>query len=476
MKSKLLTGNAIRSSHIRPKFLGLSIIAGTVILQGCPFDPNGIPGTTPYEQNHWLVAEDVGKFAAYHGVTCALENGDHPIKIIESLPFPSYISNATVVLNGWDLSYREKDHHVLGLGGAIYDIQFTADTGGAKSLSWEAIGALSDSNFDDGYSFCYRYTAFGWNEAELDITVDDDDTGNDFVNTNNSNDTALKTISGFIENSAFDPSDEVAVLPRGFVLAWGKGNELIDFIDDILRGSESAFSPKTALALLADPRLVDLETDRAERNDTAEVDQDSATLLFGPSDHHILQLAHNRRMTENFVYAGKRYDGEFRPNLPSNLRRGGLAYGGFVSWETQTILKDNDTRRDYAAGELVSALGGADIKYLEPPFNVLPREDSSFCGTVSAKTITETHEIRNIPYEYAIPVLTGWDIGYLCKDHHITKAGISILDFEYTKQPGQSTGTLVYTVESIVNDKDFQHANYMNHAISILGVVGDPPQ
>ena len=57
------------------------------------------------------------------------------------------------------------------------------------------------------------------------------------------------------------------------------------------------------------------------------------------------------------------------PSLPTSASH---VDSGFVSWETSTILKDNDDRRDQAFGEVVSGLAGTDVGVVQPPFSDLP--------------------------------------------------------------------------------------------------------
>src|SRR4029077_764291 len=93
---------------------------------------------------------------------------------------------------------------------------------------------------------------------------------------------------------------------------------------------------------------------------------------------------------------------------------------GFASWNTYTIFKDDDTRRDYTFGELVSGLGGNDVGVVEPPYSILPLDHCWFCGVVGGSTADENFVIEHIPYEFAIPMLTGWDLWYGdSSDHHV---------------------------------------------------------
>ena len=63
----------------------------------------------------------------------------------------------TVYQNGYDLQYLSSDHHVVGLGSAIYNIHTLNNI-----LFWDAGGVISDHNGDDDYRWCYAYTVVAW--------------------------------------------------------------------------------------------------------------------------------------------------------------------------------------------------------------------------------------------------------------------------------------------------------------------------
>jgi hypothetical protein len=97
-------------------------------------------------------------------------------------------------------------------------------------------------------------------------------------------------------------------------------------------------------------------------------------------DHNVLQLAYNLDYGERFAEHDKKYAQMAgtscctltNPTLPSAANNADV----FVTWDSKTIFKDDDLRRDYNNAELVSALGGADVGVMQPPFAILPREDA----------------------------------------------------------------------------------------------------
>jgi len=84
------------------------------------------------------------------------------------------------------------------------------------------------------------------------------------------------------------------------------------------------------------------------------------------------------------------------------------------------------------------------------------------------KTKPEEVVVDNIPYKYAIPMLTGWDIGYEGTDQHVKQIGIWIDEIKWT--PGDPTRTLRYKVSSMVRDNDSDPPNYFRHKVTILGL------
>ena len=74
-------------------------------------------------------------------------------------------------------------------------------------------------------------------------------------------------------------------------------------------------------------------------------------------------------------------------------------------------------------------------------------------------------KVENVPFLYAIPVLTGWQLEYPCSDHHVETIGVWIKGFSYEKAPGAATGTLFYTIESILTDDAILWAAWRRGAI-----------
>lgn len=378
---------------------------------------------TSSQQN--VVFEDPGTIIVYHGSGCAesKKSGTQDfIRVEQSLDIPRYATKATVFLNGWHLQYLNSDHHVAGLGTLIYNIGLDR----RKTLRWQAAGILSDDNFDDPYNWCYYYTVVAWNPSNINLTVDQDDgpcssvpsetrEANYFFAENKGTTTALSSFPSFLQNPNFATSKTVAILPRGFGFEWSGGD-----------------------------------------------------------DHHLLQTGYNLDHSEIFMEKRKKYYkglGDTTRDLPSQVDSV-PPDPSYVSWETYAIFKDNDTRRDYQFGEMVSGLGGNDVGVIQPPFPILPKEDMGFVGACSggpSGVQTQEFVIENVPYEYAIPMLTGWELGYGCGgDKHVKEIGVWIDEIHYDKNPGTPVGTLRYKLSSILHDdSDY---GYNRHKVAVLGL------
>lgn len=413
----------------------LVAVISVCLLADCSFEPTVLfnlipspetPVATPTEGTVNMVYEDPGTIVVFHGYACAESDRDGEevrLRLKQELKLPAYAVSATVLLNGWRVSYLYKDHHFTGFGTAIYGISRARDT-----LTWEAAGILSDKNFDDAYRWCYRYTVLGWNPAALLAVVDHADPDHIMISqgTDTNNTTALMKLSGFLPVTVLPARAPISVLPRGYGVSYGS-----------------------------------------------------------VSDHHLLQLAYNLDYSEKFAEQNKKYAQLAgtscctltNPSLPTAANYA----EGFVTWDSKTIFKDNDLRRDYVNAELVSALGGADVGVIQPPFTILPREDAGlFTTCVGGSNSPVTHDVvtEEVPFEYAVPMLTGWELAYGCDDHHVRDMGAWIERFSYTRPSGGAGGTLRHSVSTLLRDNDSNPAasTFRAHILGFkrIGSKGTP--
>ncbi len=363
--------------------------------------------------------EEPDSFAVLHGFACAKSEGKGEKDFVRMQQIVNlddildsggrYITNATVFLNGWRVDYLDEHHHLLGFGAAIVNIELDR-----FKLNWEAGGALAEDGFDSDYSWCYDFTIVAWNDNRLDMHVDHRDEENTFWNVDSyqKNTTAVHVLPNYRQNVPFVSSDTtVTVLPRAFGLAW-------------------------------------------------------------PFDYHVLQTAYNLDHSEAFVQSGRAYGDLDPPALPDGVAR---VDSESVSWDSKFILKDNKARRDFYAAEIVSIFGGTSVGVIQPPFTITPAKKIASSGGIIGSPPgegglkTEDVVIENIPFDYAIPVLSGWSLRYSDDDHHVQDIGARIESFSYEKNPGAATGTLRYTISSILDDQKNGRVTRYLHRVNILG-------
>jgi CARDB len=371
-----------------------------------------------------LVFEDPGTIIVFHGFGCAESNNDGSQNIINVLgtqDIPMYATDAMVFLNGWHLKYLHSDHNVYALGTAIRDIQFSVkpDRSG-KILNWQAAGVISDKNFDDPYNWCYFYTVIAWNSSNLNLIVDqrtitcdprDHRDANFYFAENNGTYTALSSFASFLRNPDITFGKTAVIIPRGFGFVWK-----------------------------------------------------------GSGDNNLLQIGYNLDHSEKFIEKDKNYYKKSGTETPALVDSASFVDSGFVSWETYTIYKDNNRRRDYMFGEIVSALGGNDLNVINPTYSILPKQNEHIDIVNGGGILTENVTVKHVPFRYAIPVLTGWNLEYQGDDENVKELGVWIDEMHYDKDPNVQTGTLRYTLKSIMVDKDQYPAHNVTHKATILGI------
>jgi hypothetical protein len=353
------------------------------------------------------------------------------VREMEVIP-PGY-NSGTVFLNGWRLAYRNADHHVRGLGGAIFNVTQTQNAD-QKALHWEAGGVLADDdgpgNSDDPYEWCGVYTLVFWHRnmfdwqdippqiAALPYHTDMPSEALTFVHPQGAdpgNNTARRELTGsFVGTDRSLPTN--TVLPRAFGFVGGGG-----------------------------------------------------------TDSHLMQAG-------------------FDLGIP-------IPNGDPISWTSTTLWKDNSDRIDYYGSSIVSVLSGSSVNSWHPDkvlrrwtptsdwklvANTVPLTPNTHpqstppCVGGDPKTQQVQFKIENVPFQYAVPVLSGWQLEYPCNDHHVGAIGVWIKGFSYDRAPGAATGTLFYTIESILADDAIfgTHGGEAQYKISVLGLnpTALPPQ
>ena len=393
----------------------LVLLLGSCATAGEPPHQAGIAPIEPTATPIALDIEDPGKIIIVHGSDCDESNQPDeqvPIEIPGSFALPDYANAGTVILRGWYLRYLAGDEEIQSISAVIKDINIAGN-----ELTWVARGLIRDHNFDNGYQFCYHYTVLAWNSGLVDAIVDD--ANGNFSDVTHVNElsgdetTALSVLKSHVENPGFAGKRSVAILPRGFNLTWAQR------------------VPSFFVCGLFPP------------------------FQRCPNDRELLQVAYNMDHSAAFVQTddGSRADETVR------------------AWESYFIFKDNDRRHSYSYDEHYSALAGDDVDTIVPRFSILPREDTSGCLRFDLDAVVRDVEVRDLPFDYAIPLMTGWDIGDNCSDVQIEEIGVRLENIEYEKDPAAPTGILRYRFVS-----DF---NNMGHTarfkVNILGLNGREP-
>jgi hypothetical protein len=414
----------------------LQLGLGALALLACTFEPPPagpppgprlpfgllIPPLAPLvESSSTKEFEDPGSLVAHHGIGCAeSDRSNEPVTLLvrQSQEIPSTLSHAAVILNGWHFTYLNGDHEVLGLATGLFDIQRSVRDDGSHLLEWQAFGVIRDGGYDDPFRWCYHFTVVAWDGAAYAAQVDQRDARGSIGDAQGREvpfgwQTALSFHPSFVE--AYPAGSAVAmILPRGFGFAWPERNE----------------------------------------------------------DHNLLQLAYNLDPGAPFIADGRQYSTP-SPALDGADRAGRTYY----SWDSKTVFKDNAPRRPYLTGELVSVAAGAGLEAVQPPFTIVPFEDQSGICAALVQDGLDQRRVNGLPYEVAIPVLTGWELSYGCDDAEVEEIGAWVGGFDYaaTTSELRSDGVLAYSVRTVLHDQggvDVQHSRYR---VGVLGFRKQPP-
>lgn len=175
----------------------------------------------------------------------------------------------------------------------------------------------------------------------------------------------------------------------------------------------------------------------------------------------------------------------FTANDDSHLLQFSLKYGDLFAityedgsgsdawWPYDVVFNDNSPRSDYNAAQLISVMLGDNVEVINPKFTIRARRPPNL-NIGNRARFRETVVVDNVPFEYAVPMLTGWDLGSSRSDRHVKEIGAWIESFEYTKDPSAELGTLTYTINSVFSDKSYNGFTLdPQYQVSILGFNSD---
>ncbi|MCB1675917.1 MAG: hypothetical protein KDI01_06475 [Halioglobus sp.] len=383
-----------------------------------------------------LIFEDPGKFMMVEGGSCGSTDEAESIVLEGSMPIPDdFVSGeAAVVLNGWRLGYTNDDQKVDRIRARIIEQRIVGNT-----LQWRVQGRLNDDSgglaslpgfdpsgdgtgaIDDPYGFCYRYLAFAWDRENVHALPGDDAS----VTLRNDEGPPLSVSarvseSATIENPWSTPLFRDGTLHRpgreGGVAIVPHGFDFRWVFDGSLDGS----------------------------------------------DKKLLQFAYTRNAVAPV----------------GELENGRISVGGRQwSWETSAIAKDEETRRYFQFQANGIALGGRDVQIIDPPFPIAPRGAENV-GCITRGDDVSRHEIiiEDIPFDYAVPLLTGLELSYACaRDENVLEVGAWIQNIQFDRDPETGLGRLRFDAFSQLTDNDSVPDHLSRHNISILGLRDGGP-
>jgi hypothetical protein len=366
--------------------LGLALLS---VLPGCATPPDVGEASAPLSSR--VIREDKGRFIAVEQSDCAsaaLNYGDI-VSANGAWTAPEWVTDATVIMNGYRARYvGNDDHHLRLVSGELRKVVFGAD----HVLRWSLEGTLQDDDGEHWQEVCWFYTVVGWSQKEISARTHADYQGVDLDYD------GLETLlrgNGVLEDTAqpadcpFRDDETVAVIPRG----------------------------------------------------TRHLYTDS---LSGRVDHHVLQIGAFVSQDEN--------------------------PGACVTTRSRAVLKDNNTDDHTELRTRVSFLGGSGVHVKGgEDFAITRRSGVSGCLAATGGERVEHVQLTGLGYNYALPMLTGWELAYPCNDEHVIALGASIRNIRYNS----CKGTLDYDLVTVLSDEDAWPQHLARHEVTILGFMRD---
>jgi hypothetical protein len=370
---------------------------------------------SPQQTGRQVVYQAAGKIEVQHGRACA-EPSVGAVKIHDRAAFPAGTNEGTVIFNGSVATYTGNDHHVQVLAsGAIYDVEVRVTGTGRRELHWNVVGALADKHgaAGPGFAACYFYTLVFWNRGS-------------------------EGLQAFVAPS----------FGGGRVFGEYGAPRAVHEIVGSLHAPSQYGGPRALL-----PR--------------------GHALSYSETDHHLLQAG-------------------YALGFPTIA-------GDTISWTSKTLLKDNDSWRSFWSAETVEVMNGPSVNMWQPtvvsrwvtrPVPHWAYEQVSFdlqpqapfgnfierC-VASAPDAVMDHYSVEVPFTYAVPMLTGWEITEPCSDTHVRQIGAYIDNFSFVPYPNGRSGILRYAVVASLRDNGSGQVGEARNKVTILGLnpIGSNP-
>lgn len=204
-------------------------------------------------------------------------------------------------------------------------------------------------------------------------------------------------------------------------------------------GNRGTLKGNAAIAII--PRGFDFQFD-----DTFECEWRFPPCKWGDrADYRLLQVAYNLSQSSA------------SPSLDGRLH-----------WAAQTVFKGNSTRT-YQVKTRAAMIRGSSVKLRADFLALNPRagKTTDTCRkNVDGVVRTHTFRINDLPFDYAVPLLTGWDLSYECEHQQVQRAGIWLHDIRFDPD----SNSLEYKVSSILRDQDGAPSFNAAQRITVLGL------
>jgi hypothetical protein len=89
--------------------------------------------------------------------------------------------------------------------------------------------------------------------------------------------------------------------------------------------------------------------------------------------------------------------------------------------------------------------------------------------SVPVKTAIDQYVV-DVPFSYAVPMLTGWRVGQRCRDSNVQQVGTYLDSFRFEPYPNGRSGRLSYTVVSTLFDDSEGRLVDRGNKVTILGL------
>jgi hypothetical protein len=369
---------------------------------------NDAPFTTPSASDRWTVTEEAGRIKVEHGWSCAdLAHAATKEQLGAGILETARLPDGFAGTVFLNGWSLEYANGDHNVLGLGSAIFNVYQVG--NQLLWNAGGMISDENGDDPFRWCYRYTILAWPKGSSQVDI-----------------------------------DAVHSEPSGKLM----------FVD-----AEQGSSQGVLHSIPGSYRS------KGKRPQKRKPPRGRLLAGFGvvwaDDDHDVLQIGF-----------------DLGPASISGRR---------IDWISKTILKENAASCRFRSADIVTILRGGSVRFWQPQTVVLesgsgtpgpkpnawtlaPRATSP-CPNVGAGAGRVYHfAIDDLPYRWAVPMLTGWDVGDVCNDNNVERVGAWIEDFDYAPPAGGQPGKLYYTVRTLLADEDDFPGMRDQVKVGVLGV------